>query len=259
MVYKYLLISLSLLAGTCCAASAQRLNCGSPPTLDQRIQNAETIKGDLQGKAQFLSKYIGSADLGGRIEATKAELYAQSPEYYPAQQEAYLSYLFCSILADDTKLDTLAKLQALRDFQTVRLRRTDANPICESRILQDIKLGDAPTLDGEGNRVGAISDASVSIIQDCPTPTIARQKAHLSYGYYNGSGTWRGEQHLILTLKSATGAVLKTETIDLSRGRCIYGSAEKRAADLSLDGGIGSLVSGAEISVSRVSGTQTRC
>jgi hypothetical protein len=123
---------IGLVAGTMNSAFAQQINCGPPPQLDQRLQNDESIKGNLQGKAQFLSKLVGSADLGGQIETTKKELYVQSKDYYPAQQEAYLSYLFCAIISADTKLSTLEKLDALAKIRTPR---PNANDVPANRCI----------------------------------------------------------------------------------------------------------------------------
>jgi hypothetical protein len=128
--YVRFLVLAGLVAGTVNSAFAQQLNCGAPPQLDQRLQNDETIKGTLQGKAQALSKLVGSADLGGQIEATKKEIYVQSKDFYPAQQEAYLNYLFCSIISADTKLSTLERLDALAKIRAPRppIPKTCQNP-----------------------------------------------------------------------------------------------------------------------------------
>ncbi|MBK3660971.1 hypothetical protein JJE66_06865 [Bradyrhizobium diazoefficiens] len=253
-------IFVGLAVGTTNSAFGQQINCGPPPTLDQKLQNDESIKGNLQGKAQLLSKYVGQADLGGQIDAVKKEIYTQSKDYYPAQQEAYLNYLFCSIISADTKLSTLEKLDALAKFKATRQQGSsnDQQP-CVPTVLKNIPLPNVPTLDGTGNHVGDLSGIAVSVIQECQTPTVPKQRVHLTFAYYNGSGTWRGEQHLILVLKSSEGAVLKSPTFSLDRSRCIYGHTEQRNADDMLEGGIGYLVSTAELTVSRVSGTQTPC
>ena len=253
------LFFVGLVLGTMNAAFAEQINCGTPPQLSPLLQNDESIKGALQSKAQFLSRLVGQAELGGQIEATKKEIYVQSKDYYPAQQEAYLNYLFCVIISSDTKLSTLEKLDALSKIRTPRPQSSNEPPSCTPAVLKTLKLPDVPTLDANGSHVGSLSGISVSIIQECPTPTKAEHKFHLDYGYYNGSGTWRGEQHLILVLKSSEGAGLKTETIPLDRSGCIYGGPQQRSADVVLGGGIANLISAAELTVSRVSGTQTGC
>ena len=132
------------------------------------------------------------------------------------------------------------------------------NP-CLPAVLQTINLPDAATLDGNGSHVGNLSGISVSIVRECPTPTESKDRFHLNYGYYNGSGTWRGEQYLILVLKSAEGAALKTISFPLDRSGCIYGGPQQRSAEGELDGGTGTLVRSAELTVLRMSGTQTGC
>jgi hypothetical protein len=44
----------------------------------------------------------------------------ESKDFYPAQQDAYLSYLFCSIISADNTLNTLQKLDALAKIRTPR-------------------------------------------------------------------------------------------------------------------------------------------
>ncbi|MCP3380171.1 MULTISPECIES: hypothetical protein [unclassified Bradyrhizobium] len=260
MRWHAFMIFVGLVVGTMNSAFGQQINCGPPPTLSQELQNNEAIKGNLQGKAQLLSKYVGQAELGGQIETTKSEIYTQSQDYYPAQQEAYLSYLFCSIISADPKFTTPEKLDALIKYKAARQKSSSNDlPPCVPSVLKNIPLPNVPTLDGNGNHVGDLSGIAVSVIQECPTPAASKQRAHLAFGYYNGSGTWRGEQHLTLVLKSSEGAVLKSQTVPLDRSRCIYGHAEQRNADDTLDGGIGYLVNSAELTVSRVSGTQTPC
>jgi hypothetical protein len=53
---------------------AQAELCGSPPpTAD------ETIKGEIKGRVTALSKYLGSAELGGQAEILKKEVLSQYP------------------------------------------------------------------------------------------------------------------------------------------------------------------------------------
>jgi hypothetical protein len=79
--------------------------------------------------ARSALKTIGSADLGGQIETTKKELYVQSKDFYPAQQDAYLNYLFCSIISADNTLNTLQKLDALAKIRTPRPQSSNEPPI----------------------------------------------------------------------------------------------------------------------------------
>jgi hypothetical protein len=254
------LLSLAVSFIASAPALSQEANCGAAPALPTSAEDSESLKGSLKGQADLLSKFVGKAELGGEIETAKKKIYQTTNKFFAAQKDAYLAYILCVILMKDTSLSTPAKLDALQKYRDTPSPAGASEPTaCKAAVLRTINLPDVPTLDGNGSHVGNLSGISVSIVQECPTPTEPKYQFHLDYGYYNGSGTWRGEQHLILVLKSSEGASLKTATIGLDRSRCIYGGPEKRSADGVLDGGTGTLVSAAELTVSRVSGTQTGC
>ena len=48
--------------------------CGPAPSLPTSLQNDESIKGQLQGQADFLSKLVGKAELSGQVEAARKQL-----------------------------------------------------------------------------------------------------------------------------------------------------------------------------------------
>jgi hypothetical protein len=98
-------------------ASAQEGLCGPAPALPDVLQKDEAIKGQLQGQADFLSKFVGKAELAGQVEATRKQLYQNSNRYFAAQKDAYLSYLFCLVIQQDKTTPTLDKLKALQTFK----------------------------------------------------------------------------------------------------------------------------------------------
>ena len=79
----------------------------------------------------------------------------------------------------------------------------------------------------------------------------------LHYRFYNGSGTWKGSQNIILTFNSKSGAAEKI-SIPLDRSKCVYGGAEMRSAKGALDLSLGVVV-GVTMEVTRVTGIQTPC
>ena len=91
--------------------------CGPAPSLPTSLQNDESIKGQLQGQADFLSKLVGKAELSGQVEAARKQLYQSSDRFFAAQKDAYLSYLFCVIVVSDKSLSTAQKLDALNKFK----------------------------------------------------------------------------------------------------------------------------------------------
>lgn len=110
-VALFLLLALSKPVG------AREADCGAPPSLPTTIQNEESIKGQLHGQADFLTKFVGQAQLSGQIAAAKKQIYQSSDKFFAAQKAAYLSYLFCILIRQDNSLSTSEKLKALETFK----------------------------------------------------------------------------------------------------------------------------------------------
>src|SRR5689334_6543898 len=90
------------------AVAQAQPSCGEPPRVDDL-----TLKGDLEGKAQFLSKLVGDADLKGKIEAARTDIFSKYPKAGEAHSDAYLEYMFCSFVLSDPKLSSQEKFQAI--------------------------------------------------------------------------------------------------------------------------------------------------
>lgn len=99
------------------SARAQQEICGTPPSFDVRKEEADAIKGDLNGKAQALSKFLGNAELTGRIESERKTLYQTSEGSDANRKDAYLAYLFCMIIMQDKSANMNDKLKALQTFR----------------------------------------------------------------------------------------------------------------------------------------------
>jgi hypothetical protein len=100
------------------SANAQRASlCGSVPQLSGTLEHDEKLKGELQGKAQLLSRLVGEAELGGQIESSRRTIYQNSERYFAAQQDAYLAYMFCVILMEDTTKTSDQKIKAIQEFR----------------------------------------------------------------------------------------------------------------------------------------------
>jgi hypothetical protein len=97
--------------------SAQSLNCGAPPPLPVQSQEDEKIKGELEGKAQFLLRLVGGGDLKGAVEAERRTIYQSADKIQAAWQAAYLSYLFCSTVMSDNSISSQEKLSAILVFK----------------------------------------------------------------------------------------------------------------------------------------------
>jgi hypothetical protein len=114
---KFCLLLLVLL-GLPNYAVAIRDICGAPPPDQFREENNESIKGDLAGKANFLSGFVGKAELGGKIDATRKELFAKYSDANAAYMDRYLLYMFCYVLFDPKNTQTpQEKMQAIQEFK----------------------------------------------------------------------------------------------------------------------------------------------
>jgi hypothetical protein len=93
------------------AAQSQQ-SCGNPPRVDD-----QTLKGDLEGKAQFLSKLVGDANLKGQIETARTDIFSKYPNAGAAHSDAYLEYMFCTFVLTDPKLTGQEKFRAILEFR----------------------------------------------------------------------------------------------------------------------------------------------
>ncbi|WP_156947078.1 hypothetical protein [Bradyrhizobium sp. WSM3983] len=114
-MHRYYFTLLAVFVST--TAQAQHLTCGKPPEFDNRLQNVETLKGDLTGKAQALVRLLGSVELSGKIESERRELYKSSDAAEAARSDAYLAYIFCVALMDDRKLSAVDKIKLIQEFR----------------------------------------------------------------------------------------------------------------------------------------------
>ena len=117
-----------------------------------------------------------------------------------------------------------------------------------------LRVDPIPVRDGEKNVVGTISGMAVTVVE------AQGQKTHFSidYKFYNGSGTWRGSQTVNVDFKNAQNGTLTEVTFPLERGHCVYGQPEARHVEGAMESVIG-LIQHVEVTVTPVSGVQTRC
>ena len=92
--------------------------CGEAPKVED-----VTLKGELKGKADFLSSFIGQAELSGQIEAAKKDVFSKSPEMMKSRAVAYLQYQVCLILIADKQLTASQKIDEL-----LRVQKAFAEP-----------------------------------------------------------------------------------------------------------------------------------
>jgi hypothetical protein len=106
-----------VLLGTINFARAQQEVCGKPPELPITQESNESLKGQLQGQAKALLGFVGRADLGGEIQATRKQVFQNSPQFFAAQRDAYLAYVFCVLILQDKSIPTSEKIRAIQEFK----------------------------------------------------------------------------------------------------------------------------------------------
>lgn len=129
-------------AGLLCAPEAVAQDatmCGPAPALPSTLQSDETVKGQLQGQADFLSKLVGKAELAGQVEAARRQLYQNSDKFFAAQKDAYLAYIFCVLIFQDKKLDTQEKIKALQIFRNPTTPQGSAVPLGMTLLASETK------------------------------------------------------------------------------------------------------------------------
>jgi hypothetical protein len=111
---RIILVALAILIASPPFARGQ---CGDPPTVVD-----QSLKGELEGKAKFLSGWIGDAGLKGQIETARTDVLNKYPNADHVRNDAYLLYVFCTFVLSD------AKLTAQEKFQNILLFRQTINP-----------------------------------------------------------------------------------------------------------------------------------
>jgi len=116
LMWRALFVSL-LLFGWSNVAWGQQDLCGKPPELPIAQESNESLKGQLQGQAKALLGLVGKADLGGEIQATRRQIFQSSPQFFAAQRDAYLAYIFCVLILEDKTIPTSDKIRAIQEFK----------------------------------------------------------------------------------------------------------------------------------------------
>ena len=75
---------------------------------------SDTTKGNIEGKAQAISKLLGSADIGGTIETERKTIYQTSDASEALRNDRYLFYVTCVLLMKDTTMPLQNKLDAIK-------------------------------------------------------------------------------------------------------------------------------------------------
>lgn len=86
--------------------------CGTPPPVAD-----ESLKGQIKGKAQLLTKYFGGAELTGQIETSRTEIFSKYPSAEESRWNSFFQYQVCMLIMLDKSTTNAHKLNALKDVQ----------------------------------------------------------------------------------------------------------------------------------------------
>jgi hypothetical protein len=107
---RRLLIAFAAIIAASSVAHTQQ--CGDPPRVDD-----QSLKGELEGKAKFLSGWIGDAGLKGQVETARSDVLSKYPNADRVRSDAYLSYMFCTFVLTDVKLSSEEKFRKILEFR----------------------------------------------------------------------------------------------------------------------------------------------
>jgi len=133
-------------------------SCGDPPRVDD-----QTLKGDLEGKAKFLSGLVGDANLKGQIETARTDIFSKYPNAGTTRSDAYLQYMFCSFVLSDPKLSAQEKFRAILEFRQATVQPVPSAPQASTR-------GDQSPAVNAGGNVGIQYGAPPPPAQPQPSP-----------------------------------------------------------------------------------------
>jgi hypothetical protein len=108
------LLSLLCFALLLCPSAKAQISCGEAPK-DVPVSVQEALKGDLEGKAQVLSKLIGDAQIKGKIESTRNEIHQEHQNLDQYQLDMYFMWVACQTLNSDKLLSTQDKIKLWTD------------------------------------------------------------------------------------------------------------------------------------------------
>jgi hypothetical protein len=84
--------------------------CGNTPN-EVPVETQETLKGDVEGRAQMLTKLLGAAQVKGAIETGRKELYEHHQNLDQHQVDMYFMWVSCQVIMSDKTLPTGDKIK----------------------------------------------------------------------------------------------------------------------------------------------------
>jgi len=163
MIRFPMLVLVALVVGNNGLVSAQPLDCGKPPELPYKSQESEKLKGELEGKAQMLSRLVGNADLKGAVETERKTLFQSADQVLVAWQANYLSYEFCASVMSDKSLSVEKRIDAWHQFQQAMQPAKGAATISRNAFSQRQSIKMLPSSMGGNNTLNLDNVATLRV------------------------------------------------------------------------------------------------
>lgn len=93
-------------------ASAETSVCGPPPVVAD-----EKLKGEIEGQAELVLKFLGNARLSGNIQKARKDVFSNYPNADKLRTDTFFQYQFCLLLMKDDSLNDKQKREELKKMQ----------------------------------------------------------------------------------------------------------------------------------------------
>jgi hypothetical protein len=93
----------------CSWPAAAQVSCGDQPR-DVPVEVQEQLKGDVQGRAHVFSRLLDAAELQGKVESTRRELYERHRDIDKSQLDRYMLWTTCQAIMADRTLTSQEKI-----------------------------------------------------------------------------------------------------------------------------------------------------
>jgi hypothetical protein len=176
-----------------------------------------------------LSRFAGSADLGGQIQTMKKNIYQSSDKFFAARYDAYLAYLFCENIMRDSRLSPEQKFRAIQEFR----RPFGAIPTVKDALANSGAIAVEIDVPSSGSAQDArflkeVGQVVTYTVKNYDPISGRGEIAAMSFGYPNNGYIFATDSKLSIVNSSAMGCTGSFERAQNSalRGRlaCKWGN-----------------------------------
>jgi hypothetical protein len=104
-----------------------QISCGDAPK-DVPVNTQDSLKGDVEGKAQLFTKLLGNANIKGTVDTSRTELYEHHQNLDQHQIDMMLMWVSCQTISADKNLSTPDKLKLWLEVYSA-ISRHSAAPV----------------------------------------------------------------------------------------------------------------------------------